>query len=123
MLPVFGESTLDSHVTIRIQSAFNPLAPMFSEAQVLRILFCDFGGVGLFPGSEFPEHAISRRSPINARESKCTLHRVFPDIIATFSSNFNFYLGLDNNHGPLNDLVAVLLHEFGHGLNFANKRQ
>ena len=28
---------------------------------------------------------------------------------------------MDNNHGPLNDLVAVLLHEFGHGLNFANQ--
>ena len=37
-----------------------------------------------------------------------------------FSSNFNFYLGLDNNHGAQNDLVAVLLHELAHGLNFQN---
>lgn len=29
-----------------------------------------------------------------------------------------FYLGLDNNHGTAIDLVAVLLHEFGHGLGF-----
>ncbi len=29
-----------------------------------------------------------------------------------------FYLGLDNNHGTNVDLVAVLLHEFGHGLGF-----
>ena len=30
-----------------------------------------------------------------------------------------FYLGLDNNHGSNVDLVAVLLHEFGHGLGFS----
>ena len=41
------------------------------------------------------------------------------DINANFSSDFNFYLGLDNNHGPFNDLVAVLLHEFAHGLGFS----
>ena len=41
------------------------------------------------------------------------------DINANFSTNFNFYLGLDNNHGALNDLVAVLLHEFAHGLGFS----
>ena len=41
------------------------------------------------------------------------------DINVNFSSDFNFYLGLDNNHGALNDLVAVLLHEFAHGLGFS----
>ena len=41
------------------------------------------------------------------------------DINANFSTNFNFYLGLDNNHGAQNDLVAVLLHEFAHGLGFS----
>jgi hypothetical protein len=30
-----------------------------------------------------------------------------------------FYLGLDANEGPAIDLVAVLLHEFGHGLGFS----
>lgn len=29
-----------------------------------------------------------------------------------------FYLGLDGNHGSATDLVAVLLHEIGHGLGF-----
>jgi hypothetical protein len=42
-----------------------------------------------------------------------------PDINAQFSSNFDFYLGLDNNHGAQNDLVAVLLHELAHGLGFS----
>lgn len=31
---------------------------------------------------------------------------------------FPFYLGLDGNHGSGTDLVAVLLHEFSHGLGF-----
>src|SRR4029450_5529535 len=30
-----------------------------------------------------------------------------------------FYLGFDGNEGPGIDLVAVLLHEFGHGLGFS----
>jgi hypothetical protein len=43
-----------------------------------------------------------------------------PEIAAQFSSDFDFYLGLDNNHGVKNDLVVVLLHEFGHGLGFSS---
>lgn len=50
-----------------------------------------------------------------------------PEIRARFNVNLGntgcltgvpFYLGIDNNHGNLIDLVAVLLHEFGHGLGF-----
>lgn len=49
------------------------------------------------------------------------------DIRARFNINLGqpgcltgtfFYLGLDNNHGSDVDLVAVLLHEFSHGLGF-----
>lgn len=49
------------------------------------------------------------------------------EIIAFFNANLGnpdclagsgFYLGLDGNHGNQIDLVAVLLHEFGHGLGF-----
>jgi len=32
-----------------------------------------------------------------------------------------FYLGLDGNHGSAVDLVAVLLHEFAHGLGFTTR--
>ena len=44
-----------------------------------------------------------------------------PHINATFSSNFVFYLGFDNNEGALVDLLPVVLHEIGHGLGFANQ--
>ena len=47
------------------------------------------------------------------------LGSAFPEVIAQFSSDFDFYLGLDNNHGAQIDLVVVLLHEFGHGLGFS----
>ncbi|HWS89785.1 MAG TPA: PA domain-containing protein, partial [Pyrinomonadaceae bacterium] len=50
------------------------------------------------------------------------------EISTQFNSNINgsanclggtrFYLGLDNNHGADIDLVAVLMHEFAHGLGF-----
>lgn len=51
-----------------------------------------------------------------------------PDIRARFNINLGqpnclagapFYLGLDANEGTAVDLVAVLLHEFGHGLGFS----
>jgi len=51
------------------------------------------------------------------------------DIAATFNSSLdnnnlclagtNWYLGLDHNHGSDIDLLAVVLHEFGHGLGFS----
>ncbi|HJX26746.1 MAG TPA: PA domain-containing protein [Thermoanaerobaculia bacterium] len=51
------------------------------------------------------------------------------DIIAFFNTDLDnpvclgsrgWYYGVDNNHGTNVDLVTVLLHEFGHGLGFAN---
>jgi hypothetical protein len=43
------------------------------------------------------------------------------DIIARFSQDAPFYLGLDNNEAPnQSDLLVTVLHELGHGLNFGN---
>jgi hypothetical protein len=111
-------ATLDSNTTIRIQAAFNPLGPNVLGSAGATHFVSDFGSVGLYPGPEFPNTwyfaaLADKRAGIDLLPSA-------NDINTQFSSDFNFYLGLDNQHGPLNDLVAVLLHEFGHGLNFAN---
>ena len=42
------------------------------------------------------------------------------DMAVTLSSDFDFYLGLDNDHGPRIDLVTLLLHEMGHGLGVSS---
>ena len=111
-------STLDSNQVIRIQAAFNPLAPNVLGSAGATFVFSDFGSVGLFPGPEFANTWYS--SALADKRAGAELNPGFADINAQFSSNFIFYLGVDNNHGAQNDLVAVLLHEFGHGLGFQN---
>ncbi len=114
-------ATLDSPVTIRIQASFTSLAPGVLGSAGPTYLVSDFGSVGLFPGAEFP--ATWYFGTLADKRAGAELHPTlnFPDIAMNFSTNFNFYLGLDANHGPANDLVTVLLHEMGHGLNFANQ--
>lgn len=46
------------------------------------------------------------------------------EISARFATGFNFYFGLDNNEESVPgtvDLLAVVLHEMGHGLGFSNQ--
>jgi hypothetical protein len=114
-------ATLDSSVPIRIQAAFNPLGPgVLGSAGNTGVFVRDFGGAsgndGFFPGAEFG--ATWYGSALADKRAGVDFNPTGNDINAQFSSNFNFYLGVDNNHGAQPDLVAVLLHEFGHGLNF-----
>ncbi|MGI8733275.1 MAG: PA domain-containing protein [Pyrinomonadaceae bacterium] len=111
-------ATLDSPEPIFVVAAFNPLAPNVLGSAGAWDVFSDFPGVGLFPGAEFPETWYS--SALADKRAGVDQDNTAPDISAQFSSNFNFYLGVDNNHGAQNDLVAVLLHELGHGLGFQN---
>jgi hypothetical protein len=112
---IWGE-TLDSSVTIRIQAAFNPLGPGILGSAGAISVSRDFSGIGLYPGAEFP--ATWYGAALANKRAGIDLEPTSNDINAQFSSNFNFYLGLNNNHGAFPDLVTVLLHEFGHGLNF-----
>ncbi|MGH9871576.1 MAG: PA domain-containing protein [Pyrinomonadaceae bacterium] len=110
-------ATLDSPAPIVIQAAFNPLAPNVLGSAGATFIFRDFAGQNaLYPGVEFPGTWYG--SALADKRAGVDLNPGVPDINAQFSSNFNFYLGLDNNHGAQPDLVVVLLHEFGHGLNF-----
>jgi len=123
-------AALDSNVRIVIQANFDPLfcdnASAVLGSAGAAYLVSDFGGVGAFPGSEFPN--IWYHGALADKRAGAELNPGAPDITAQFNSNlgkigcltgFGFYLGLDNNHGALPDLVTTLLHEFGHGLGFS----
>jgi hypothetical protein len=110
--------TLDSNQTIRVVAAFNPLGANVLGSAGAWDVFSDFPGVGLYPGSQFPATWYS--SALADKRAGADQDPASPDINCQFSSDFNFYLGVDNNHGAQNDLVAVLLHELGHGLGFQN---
>ena len=122
---------IDSPVTIQIQAAFNPLTcnatsavlgsagPRFVEANEPAFEFqnvwyhealaCKQAGIDLTPGSPPPAETGA-------------------DISAQFNSNLGnvgcltgsgWYYGFDHNEGTKIDLLAVLLHEFAHGLGFS----
>src|SRR5215213_868908 len=111
-------STLDSPETIYIVAAFNPLGANVLGSAGAWDVFSDFAPSGFYPG---PEFALTwYGSALADKRAGHDLDGTAPDINAQFSSDFNFYLGVDNNHGAQNDLVAVLLHELAHGLGFQN---
>ena len=105
---------LNSDVPIRIRAQFTSLAPnvLGSAGPVLYFR--------IFQMHRLPALGITSRLPIVWRELiEFSARFRGDDINANFSTNFNFYLGLDANHGAQVDLVAVLLHEFAHGLGFS----
>ncbi|MGA9769164.1 MAG: PA domain-containing protein [Blastocatellia bacterium] len=110
-------ATLDSNVQIVVTAAFNPLGANVLGSAGTTFVFDDFTGPFPFPGAEFANTWY--HSALADKRSGVELNPGFADINAQFSSDFNFYLGLDNNHGALNDLVVVVLHELAHGLGFS----
>ena len=102
---------LDSNVPIRIRAQFTPLGPgVLGSAGAVSV------------ARDFPNAPLAATWYHVALANKLAGVDLLPandDINANFSTNFNFYLGLDNNHGAQPDLVAVLLHEFAHGLGFS----
>jgi hypothetical protein len=72
-----------------------------------------------FPGAEYP-NTWYHGALVN-HLSGADGNTASPEINVNFSTNFAFYLGLDNNEpAGLNDLLVVALHEIGHGLGFSN---
>ena len=102
---------LDSSVPIRIRAQFTSLAAGVLGSAGPRVVANDFPNAPL-PGTFYHIALANKLAGVD-------LDPAGDDINANFSTNFNFYLGLDGNHGALNDLVTVLLHEFAHGLGFS----
>ena len=97
-------------------ATFEPLGANVLGSAGAAAVIRDFTGVGLAPGPEFTGTWYG--AALADKRAGENIANLSPDIRARFSSDFNFYLGVDTNHGALNDLVTVVLHELGHGLNF-----
>jgi hypothetical protein len=113
-------ATLDSNQTIRVVAAFDPLPVNVLGSAGAADAFANFVADGLYPGPEFKDTLYGSALADKRAGKDVSPTADAPDIEAQFSSEFDFYLGLDGNHGTKNDLVAVLLHELAHGLNFQN---
>lgn len=130
-------ATLDSPVPIRIRAQFASQTCTATSATLGSAggiyLYADFPGAQ-FPGVLYSEALTNKLYGADANPPGVpgdTFNGA--DINATFNARLgtgvgglgaaclggaDFYLGLDANHGTNIDLVAVLLHEFGHGLGF-----
>jgi hypothetical protein len=98
---------------IFVAAQFEPLGPNVLGAAGAQFIWSNF------PGAELPNtwYFDSLADHLASQDLSPPTY----DVVARFSSDFNFYLGFDNNDPPGQvDLLVVVLHEIGHGLNFAN---
>jgi hypothetical protein len=112
-------ATLDSNVHIRVRASMVPLAAGVLGSTGVLDVEADFTGVENHPGALVPETWYPKA--LANKLAGYELNPAIEDYQMRFSSTFDFYLGLDNNHGLKNDLAAVLLHEFAHGLGFSSQ--
>jgi hypothetical protein len=116
-------ATINSSVPIRIRASWASLSCTSSTAVLGQA--ASIGTFRNFPGAPISNTWYS--AALANALSGTDLDPGSPEITAQFNLNLgntgcldgtHFYLGLDGGHGPDEDLVAVLLHEFAHGLGF-----
>jgi hypothetical protein len=127
-------ATLTSTVPIQIQAAFNPLTCTATSAVLGSAgpRFVEFGAPNLeFPNYWYHEALACKEAGFDltpAGDPGLPPGDNGSDINAQFNSNLGntgcltgsgWYYGFDHNEGAKIDLLAVLLHEFGHGLGFS----
>ena len=116
-------ATLESSSTITVRATWEPLTCTSSTAVLgsagAASIWRDFSGA--------PVNGTWYGAALANALTGVDLDAGSQEITARFNVNLgnpgcldgiHFYLGFDNNHGSDTDLVAVLLHEFSHGLGF-----
>jgi hypothetical protein len=123
-------SQLDSPVPIAVLVSFGPRTCTPTAAVLASAgawdAFANFGQVGAFPGPLQPN--TWHHSALADKRAGADLSPGQPDLLAIFNINLGqptcfagpgWYYGLDANEpAGATDLVAVALHEFGHGIGF-----
>ena len=114
------ENKLKPKHDILVLADFRALGPnVLGSAGAIQV-FRDFPGAEL-PRTWYPVALASQLAGEDLVPCGTPVNVLCFDIQARFATTFNFYMGLDNNEGPgQQDLLAVILHELGHGLGFAN---
>ena len=114
---------LQSAVTIQVRAQFNPQTCTANSATLGSAgpvtAHRDFAGAE-YPGTWYYQSLANKLAGVD-------LDGVNPDINATFNVSLDagcfsggvWYYGIDGNEGANIELLPVVLHEIGHGLNFS----
>ncbi|MGH9932593.1 MAG: PA domain-containing protein [Pyrinomonadaceae bacterium] len=116
-------ATLDSSSTITVRATWEPLSCTSTSAVLgaagAATIWRDFSGAP-FSGTWYSAALANALTGVDLQAGSQEITARFNVNLGTTGcgETFPFYLGFDNNHGGGTDLVAVLLHEFSHGLGF-----
>jgi hypothetical protein len=114
------EAKLHPKNHIDVVAQFTPLGTNVLGSAGAITVWRDFDGAEL-PVTWYPVALANQLSGADLAPCGTPLVITCFDIAANFATTFNFYMGFDNNEGPgQQDLLAVILHELGHGLGVAN---
>lgn len=104
---------LVSNVPVYVGAQFNPLGANILGSASATFAYRNYPNAGV-ANTWYSAALAEARSGID-------INFQYVDVVSTFSSDFNFYYGLDGK-APANQVsfLDVVMHEFGHGLGFQN---